>query len=166
MRHWTFLFAFLLPLGLVGCGGSESSPSAKGATSANVDRTVTIHPKDNLLEYEETEITAAPGETIKLVFENTATSESMLHNVVVLNEPPRKELLWRVGEAGVEAGPDNEYVPDDPAILAYTPMANPGETVSVTFTVPEDPGEYGYVCTFPGHYVTMYGTMQVKKDAV
>lgn len=165
MRRWTFLFAIVVSLGLLGCGGAESSPDETARASERIDRTITLHPKGNLLKYEETEFTVAPGQTIKLVFENTATSESMLHNVVVLNESSRKELLWRVGEAGVEAGPENEYVPDDPAILAYTPMADPGETVSVTFTVPDESGEYGYLCTFPGHYVTMYGTMQVKTDA-
>mgnify|MGYP006281083999 CR=1 FL=1 len=167
MRPLTFLFVLFLSVSLVRCGGSESSPDAKATatTSASVDRTVTLHPKDNLLKYEETEFTVAPGQTIKLVFENTATSESMLHNVVVLNDAPRKELLWRIGEAGVEAGKANEYVPDDDAILAHTPMADPGETVSVTFTVPDKTGEYGYLCTFPGHYVTMYGTMRVKADA-
>lgn len=160
MRRLTVLFALLVALGLIGCGGADSSPDE----TAQVDRTVTLHPKDNLLKYRETEFTVAPGQTVKLVFENTATSESMLHNVVVLTEGPRKELLWRVGEAGVEAGPESDYVPEDPAILAYTPMAEPGETVSVTFTVPEETGEYGYLCTFPGHYVTMYGTMRVREN--
>ena len=165
MRRLTFFLALFVALGLLGCGGADSSPDEAAQASARVDRTVTLHPKGNLLKYEETEFTVAPGQTIKLVFENTATSESMLHNVVVLNEGPRKELLWRVGEAGVEAGPESEYVPDDPAVLASTPMADPGETVSVTFTVPEEPGEYGYLCTFPGHYVTMYGTMTVRENA-
>lgn len=165
MRYLTYVFLFVFSLLLLGCEGSESSPNARSAASGEVDRTVTLHPEGNLLEYEETEFTVAPGETIRVVFENTATSESMLHNVVVLNTEPRKELLWRVGEAGVEAGEENDYVPEDEAILAYTPMADPGETVEVTFTAPDEPGEYGYVCTFPGHYVSMYGTMQVREDA-
>ena len=163
MPRLTFLFALIVSLSLFGCGEADSSSDETAQASERVDRTVTLHPKGNLLEYEETEFTVAPGQTIKLVFENTATSESMLHNVVVLSDKPRKELLWRVGEAGVEAGPENEYVPDDPAILAYTPMADPGETVSVTFTVPNESGDYGYLCTFPGHYVTMYGTMHVRE---
>ena len=69
-----------------------------------------------------------------------------------------------MGEAGVAAGEAEEYVPDDSAVLASTPMADPGEKVSVTFTVPDETGDYGYVCTFPGHYVSMYGTMKVRSD--
>lgn len=165
MRYLTYVSFFVFALFLLGCEGSESSPDERSTASGDVDRTVTLHPEGNLLEYKETEFTVAPGETIRLIFENTATSESMLHNVVVLNTEPRKELLWRVGEAGVEAGEENDYVPEDEAILAYTPMADPGETVEVTFTAPDEAGEYGYVCTFPGHYVSMYGTMQVRRNA-
>jgi len=163
MRHLFTITLITFALVLTGCGSSESSDTTS-SSSTTVDRTVTLHPKKNLLKYKETEFTVAPGETIKLVFENTATSPSMLHNVVVLNTEPKKEVLWRVGEAGVAAGEDQEYVPDDEAVLTATPMADPGETVSVTFTVPEEPGAYGYLCTFPGHYVSMYGTMHVRTD--
>jgi azurin len=65
----------------------------------------------------------------------------------------------------MEAGAANEYVPEDDAILAYTPMSKPGEKVEVVFTAPEETGEYGYVCTFPGHWATMQGTMRVTKSA-
>jgi azurin len=165
---------FLLTVTLAGCGGSESSPesssSSESATtteqtvaSGDVDRTVTLHPKGNQMKYKETEFTVAPGETIKLVFENTATSPSMQHNVVVLNTV-EDNAFRRVGEAGMQAGSANNYVPEDDAILAYTPMSQPGETVSVTFTVPETTGEYGYLCTFPGHWATMQGTMYVEEN--
>ncbi len=162
MRHLLSIPLIALAFLLTGCGPSESSSDATSSDSQTIDRTVTLHPKGNLLEYKETEFTVAPGETVKIVFENTASSPSMLHNVVFLNTEPTKEVLWRVGEAGVEAGEENEYVPDDSAVLAYTSMAEPGETVSVTFTVPDETGDYGYVCTFPGHYVSMYGTMKVQ----
>lgn len=165
MRYTLPFFLFVLALGLVGCSDSKSSSDDAASASATVDRTITLHPEGNLLEYKETEFTVTPGETIELVFENTDTSPSMLHNVVVLNTEPKKEILWRVGEAGVEIGASNEYVPDDEAVLAATPMADPGETVSVTFTVPDETGEYGYVCTFPGHYVSMYGTMHVNTES-
>lgn len=164
----------LLAAALVGCGGSStdsassseaasasSASSTQSASSGEVDRTITLHPKGNQMKYRETEFTVAPGQTIELVFENTATSPSMQHNVVVLNTT-EAEVFERVGEAGMQAGSANDYVPEDDAIIAYTPMSTPGETVSVTFTVPEQTGDYGYVCTFPGHWATMQGTMRVE----
>jgi azurin len=166
-----------LAVALTACGGSES-PSDDAATGSDradaqtestedVDRTVTLHPKGNQMKYKETEFTVAPGETIKLVFENTATSPSMQHNVVVLasNEDG---IFQKIGEAGTRAGSTNDYIPQEAnlreQILAFTPISKPGETVAVTFTVPEETGEYGYVCTFPGHWATMQGTMYVREE--
>jgi azurin len=164
---------------LAGCGGSGSdsaggdasdasatataSGSASGSGSGAADRTVTIEPKGNQMKYKQTEFTVAPGATIKLVFDNSATAPSMQHNVVVLNKAPSDEVFRRVGEGGMQAGSANEYVPDDSAVLAATDMSQPGETVSVTFTAPEETGDYGYLCTFPGHWATMQGTMHVKE---
>lgn len=176
-RRLVPLLVFVLAVALTACGGSESTPgddassasssSESSQTAAEVDRTVTLHPKGNQMKYRETEFTVAPGETIKLVFENTATSPSMQHNVVVLAST--EEGIFRsVGEAGTRAGSTNDYIPQEERlqeqILAHTSMSKPGETVEVTFTVPEETGEYGYVCTFPGHWATMQGTMYVKEN--
>ena len=169
----------LLSVALVGCGGSESSPESatetetsteqtSASTSGDVDRTVTIQPKGNQMKYKQTEFTVAPGETVKLVFENTASSPSMQHNVVIMTAN-KDGLFQKIGEAGTQAGSESDYVPQDGSlqekILAHTPIAKPGETVEVTFTVPEETGEHGYVCTFPGHWATMQGTMYVKEEA-
>jgi azurin len=176
-RRLTQPLVLFLAVALTACGSSES-PSDDAATSSeradaqtesteDVDRTVTLHPKGNQMKYKETEFTVAPGETIKLVFENTATSPSMQHNVVVLatNE---EGIFQKIGEAGTRAGSTKDYIPQEEdlreQVLAFTPVSKPGETVSVTFTVPEETGEYGYVCTFPGHWATMQGTMYVKKE--
>jgi len=179
MRFHTTAFplVLLLAAALVGCGGSSTdsassseAASASGtsttqsATSGEVDQTTTLHPKGNQMKYRETEFSVAPGQTVELVFENTATSPSMQHNVLVLNSTA-DDIFRRVGEAGMSAGSANDYVPEDDAIIAHTPIAPPGETVSVTFTVPEDTGDYGYLCTFPGHWATMQGTMHVTEDA-
>jgi azurin len=166
----------LLTMTLIGCGGSESSPESSATTessttteqtaSGDVDRTVTIQPKGNRMKYKQTEFTVAPGETVKLVFENTATSPSMQHNVVIATSNA-DGILEKIGQAGTQAGSKNDYVPQSgklqEKILAHTPISKPGETVSVTFTVPEETGEHGYVCTFPGHWATMQGTMYIKK---
>lgn len=146
--------------------GSESAGgSGGGATSGDADRTVTLHPEGNQMRYRETEFSVAPGETVEIVFDNTATSPSMQHNVVILNAPPEQENFQKVGEAGMEAGSTNEYVPDMEMVRAYTPIAKPGETVSTTFTAPDETGDYGYVCTYPGHWATMHGTMHVEEGA-
>jgi azurin len=176
VRRFLVPFLFVLAGAMVGCGGSDSTPGDSASASAasqsesseTVDRTVTLRPKGNQMEYRTTEFSVAPGETVRLVFENTATSPSMQHNVVVLTS--NDEALFRkVGEAGTRAGSTNDYVPKEgplrEQVLAYTPMSQPGETVEVTFTAPDETGEHGYLCTFPGHWATMQGTMIVAEDA-
>lgn len=155
---------------LTACGGSgdgnEASASNSGTQSAESggggSQTVTLHPQGNQMKFKETEFTVPADTEVELVFENTASSPSMQHNVVLLNEAPSDSIFKEVGQAGVQAGSTEDYVPDHSAVLAATPIAKPGETVSITFTTPSEPGDYGYVCTYPGHWATMRGTMHVE----
>ena len=117
-----------------------------------------VRPDGNQLAFADTEFTVKAGEEVTLVFENTATSEAMSHNVLVLTSA---DAIDRVGQAAMAAGADKEYVPEDEAVLAATALAGPGETVEVTFTAPSTPGEYPYICTFAGHYMMMKGVMKV-----
>jgi len=59
---------------------------------------------------------------------------------------------------------DNEYIPADAGdqIVANTIMLGPGEETTITFTAPSEPGDYPYLCSFPGHYATMQGVMTVE----
>jgi len=41
-------------------------------------------------------------------------------------------------------------------------MLKPDSAESLRFTAPKKPGEYPYLCTFPGHWVIMRGVMVVK----
>lgn len=140
--------AFLLTIGLAACGGGGANSPAE----------VTIQPAGDEMRYEQTEFTVQPGQQVHLTFNNTATSPAMHHNVVIVTDP---NAVDRIATAGIEAGEASDYVPTDEAVLAHTPLAAPGETVEVTFTAPTEPGDYTFVCTFPGHYVTMRGTMHV-----
>ncbi|MEM1057336.1 MAG: plastocyanin/azurin family copper-binding protein [Bacteroidota bacterium] len=121
--------------------------------------TVTILPQGNEMRYQQTEFSVSAGEDVTIVFRNTATSPAMQHNVVVLNTDD-DEVVNRIGVAA-QAAAETDYIPDDPMILAHTAMSGPGETVEVTFTAPAAPGRYRYICTFPGHYTIMQGTMVV-----
>jgi azurin len=142
-----------------GCGGGDGSSDSASGTASKAVTEVTITPVGNQMKFEQTEFTVPAGEEITVTFKNTATSSAMKHNVVLLTTD-EGSVVTRVGQAGTQAA-DNEYIPDDAAVLAATGLADPGETVSVTFTAPSEPGSYRYLCTFPGHYATMQGTMTV-----
>jgi len=114
---------------------------------------VIIRPIGNEMKYDQVEIIAKAGSRLRITMENTATLPIMIHNVVVLKP---NASLKAVGVAAISA-PNN--IPDLPEIIAYTPQAKPGETTVVEFTVPP-PGNYPYICTYPGHYITMKGMLK------
>ena len=53
---------------------------------------------------------------------------------------------------------DTDYIPSDEEdnIIAHTRLIGGGETTSIEFDAPE-PGEYEFLCSFPGHYAIMKG---------
>src|SRR3954452_5125390 len=59
---------------------------------------------------------------------------------------------------------DKASVPDSPLVLQATHLLNGGEAERVNFTAPAKAGEYVFLCTFPGHWIRMYGVMLVVDD--
>src|SRR6185295_19318151 len=56
------------------------------------------------------------------------------------------------------------YVPDSPRVLHATKLVEPGQQTKLSFTAPSETGDYQYVCTFPGHWRRMVGTLAVAQD--
>lgn len=103
------------------------------------------------------------GKPVQVVLDNSA--DAMEHNFVLV----APGALAEVGQAGSALPPPNNpndkaYVPDTKKVLEASHIAQGGETVTVSFTAPKKPGEYPYVCTYPGHWVRMYGVMVVVDD--
>ena len=46
-------------------------------------------------------------------------------------------------------------------VIASTPVLGPKQSADATFKAPAA-GEYVYICSFPGHYMLMKGTLVVK----
>jgi azurin len=132
------------------------------AQEASAARTVEIVGTDDM-KYSVTTIEAKPGEElrIQLTSKGTMPKIAMAHNVVVLqlDTDPMKFV-----NAGMTARDTDFIAPEmKDQVIAATTQAGNGETVEVTFTVPEKPGEYPFVCTFPGHFAAgMKGTLVVK----
>ena len=114
-------------------------------------RTVEITGTDNM-KYSVTRITAKRGETLRIVLSviGKMPKKMMAHNVVVLGKGVNAVKL---NAAAATAGESDFIPPTHRAdILAYTGLAGNGETVEVTFVVPQQRGNYEFICTFPGHF--------------
>ena len=52
-------------------------------------------------------------------------------------------------------------IPKNNDFIVHTRMLGGGESETINFTI-EEPGIYTYVCTFPGHYQIMQGTLTIE----
>jgi azurin len=110
----------------------------------------------NLMAFNKTKLSVPTGAQVHLTFKNSGTQDVMQHNWALVM--PGKEAS--VAADGLAKAPDAGYVVPGPDILAYTPLTKPGGTAETTFTAPA-PGNYPYICTFPGHYIMMKGVLTV-----
>jgi len=58
-------------------------------------------------------------------------------------------------------GEEDNYVPKMKEILFAAPVLEPHKITKFEFKAPSEPGEYPYICTFPGHWKTMNGVLTV-----
>lgn len=179
VRRWTWVLS--MGLALAACdnksGGDKpasttSTPSATTeapkpsatASSAVVDAAVAVPAAEfkigatgATMVFDVNKFYAKPGQLVHVVFENKAPG-TLPHNWVLLAKPG-KEASYA---ASVVDKVKDDFYADGPDVLAHVPLTKPGATTETTFTAPTEPGDYPYICSFPGHYVMMKGVLTVK----
>lgn len=122
---------------------------------ADVQMTLATEPG---LKYDRELITLEAGSKLALTFNN---DDDMAHNVVI-TLPGSADAVGRAAmNLGLEAD-DLEYVPRNNEVLYHTSMLEPGQRETIYIEVPDEPGDYTFVCTFPGHYISMRGVFRVE----
>ena len=114
------------------------------------------------MRYDQKLIVVEAGKPVAITLEN---ADAMPHNLAILM-PGALEEIGNAAEK-MPSEPDGEgrlYVPASPKVLHATKLVPPGEKAQLAFAAPDEPGDYPYVCTFPGHWRVMFGTMAVVKD--
>lgn len=133
-------------------------PSNSSAEAVRVE----IEGNDQM-KFNVTEIVAKAGQEVIVTMKNVGTMPkvSMGHNFVVLKNDIEPDKF--VEASMMHMG--NEYIAPDLKghVIASTKLLGPGESDTVTFTAPAEPGEYVFLCTFPGHYaIGMKGVLKVE----
>ncbi len=111
------------------------------------------------LRYDKSTLVVRAGSRVKLAFFNT---DDMPHNVVITLPGKADAVGMAAMKLGIR-GADAAYVPDMPEVLWHTKLVGPGDKDVIYFRAPDKPGNYQFVCTFPGHYKTMRGVLRVVK---
>lgn len=132
---------------------NESGKMVEGARATGVDAI-------GGLQYQQKLLTVKPGEPLAFKLSN---KDVMPHNLVIVK--PGTEQ--KVGEAAFKMVSDpkageKHYVPDLPEVLHFIPVINQNQTHTLHFRAPTEPGDYPYICTYPGHWQSMQGILRVK----
>jgi azurin len=86
----------------------------------------------------------------------------MTHNVVLVMPGSAKEVGDLSLNMGLK-GPELNYVPRTSKVLYYTKLLQPNASEAIYFLAPAKPGNYTYLCSYPGHAYVMQGTMVVTR---
>jgi len=140
---------------------TSSSIVTESGSFIEGERTIVLK-AGNTLQFDLNLIEATAGEAIKLIFENP---DIMPHNVVFVTEGNLK----KVGDLSFSMlndpkAADKHYTPEVPEVIANTFIVQPGGKHTLHFQAPKEPGDHHFVCTFPGHWLTMNGAFRVTKE--
>ncbi|HYT87857.1 MAG TPA: HEAT repeat domain-containing protein, partial [Gemmataceae bacterium] len=120
---------------------------------------VVVRAVPHKMAFDRTRIYVEAGKPVVIVMEN---SDIMPHNLLITAPGAMAE----VGMAAERMATDPDafkrhFIPKSKSVLHATKLLQPREIERLQFVAPKTPGEYPYVCTFPGHWRVMFGTLHV-----
>ncbi|MBL8729052.1 MAG: HEAT repeat domain-containing protein [Planctomycetes bacterium] len=122
-----------------------------------------LHTVREQMRYDRTRLVVERGKPFEIVLEN---DDFMAHNLAVVEPGTRPEI----GMASAVMSPSQldaegrAYLPASPHILAATRLVESGRSARLKVAAIATEGDYEYVCTVPGHFQLMWGTLIVTKD--
>lgn len=133
----------VLLISVVGCSRAPEAPP----------KVVQIQADDHM-RFDVTAFEATPGQKITVTLKNVGTTPklSMGHNFIMLDRSVNEQNVTKFLDAASTEASHDYVPPDSKEVLAHTKLLGPGETDTVTFNAPQIPGQYLYLCSFPGHY--------------
>ena len=154
MKKTLFLMA-TVALMVASCGDNKKSeessqtaeqPAAEAAAPAQSQETeaITVNLEGtDQMTFNIQEIKAKAGQTINLTLKRTD--------------------IPAFGMAAMEAGLEKEYIPNDGKdVIVHTKLLGGGESDTISFKAPSEPGSYDYICSYPGHFSLMKGVLIVE----
>ena len=136
-----------------------AAPEKKAKVTKLTIETGTKKNKDENV-FSKSKLTVKAGETVELKLITNATDVNMMHNWVLVKPGTADAVAMAAMPAGAEKG----WFVKTPDVIAFTETlkgAPKPQTTTVTFTAPTEKGEYPYLCTFPGHNMSMKGVLVV-----
>ncbi len=139
--------------------GNAPSTNKQSKKQALAPVTINIKVVPDMMKFDKEAFTVKAGQEVIIELENP---DGMQHNMLIVQQGAL-ETVGAAADAMVRDpnAAQKNYVPEIPEVLHATKLLNPEEIVTLRFTAPDTPGDYPFVCTFPGHWRMMNGTMKV-----
>lgn len=149
------LFSLII---LTSCGEKNNNDELQIKQSKTIEFVLTANDK---MKFNLNKMVVNEGDSVKVKVMNIGrmAKEVMGHNFVLLS--PNIEPAQFATKA--LSAKENEYIPQDELdnIIVHSKLLGPGEEVIVEFVAPKK-GLYKYICSFPGHYISMQGNLIVR----
>ncbi|MDO6391397.1 plastocyanin/azurin family copper-binding protein [Pontibacter sp. BT731] len=111
------------------------------------------------MTFDQDTIEVKAGTLVKLTFTNEGKDPKMIYNIVFTKEGYSAQAAHEGGKAGASGN----YLPDSSLLLAASPLALPGQSVTMEFTAPDTSGVFEYVNTYPSETPLMKGKLIIKE---
>jgi nitrite reductase (NO-forming) len=117
----------------------------------------------NTMKFDKTELACKAGQEVWILFQNEKCP--LMHNFLLL-KPGTINAVGALADK-MMTDPDGlkrQYLPTtDDILVKGNKLIGLGQNDFIKFTAPVEPGDYPYVCTFPGHWRLMNGVLKVTK---
>ena len=120
--------------------------------------TIRIATVPEKMMYDVKELTVKAGKKVRLTFAN---ADFMPHNLLLVKPGKADDVGMKAINLGAK-GFEMNFVPESPDIIWSSKLVDHGKEQVIDFNAPTTPGDYPYICSFPGHHLIMRGTMKVK----
>ena len=153
--------------------GAEMKDLDRFETEASLSKVAGEYDKKHGLDEAAIRITAVPnqlaffpnefrikaGSKVRVFFNNP---DLQIHNLVIVKPGSEQEIGLLADRMAQDADAmQRSFVPDSDKVLWSTPLVNGGKKVELELIAPGQPGNYPFICTFPGHWRVMKGIMVV-----
>jgi glucose/arabinose dehydrogenase/azurin len=121
---------------------------------------VTISAVPNQLAFTPNRIELPTDTELIIRFENP---DLMIHNLVIADRESGEHVGTLADKLALQPNAIKRgYIPESTKVLAATPLVHPNAKAEILFRTPSTPGDYPFLCTFPGHWRVMRGLFIVR----
>jgi azurin len=123
---------------------------------------LTLGVKPALMQFDTPVVTAKAGAPVRLTYRNETC---LLPHNFVLVKPGALDAIGKQVDRMLrneQESRNRSYIPSGSEIIATSSsLLMKGQSEVIYFTAPAAPGDYPYVCTFPGHWRLQQGVLRV-----